>query len=72
MAQGHDPSHHGSAAPQTWVLNPALLILVVCSLLVLALAPAARESLIVLIIVGGAGFLVGWLARGGEAARHSH
>ena len=55
------PSH--SDAPDSWLLNPSVIIITVCSLLVLAFTPGEeRSTLLVLLAVGIVSFLAGRLS----------
>jgi hypothetical protein len=51
-----------SAAPDAWFLNPSVIIIAVCAILVYALSPAeAGGTLLVLLVVGAVCFVVGRL-----------
>jgi hypothetical protein len=52
-----------SDAPESWLLNPSVIIIAVCSLLVLAFTPGEeRSTLLVLLAVGVISFLAGRLS----------
>ena len=63
MAQKAGVSDTDSAAPDGWLLNPSVIIIAVCALLVLATAaPPERSTLITVLVVGVVAFVAGRLS----------
>ncbi|HEV7371362.1 hypothetical protein [Arenibaculum sp.] len=55
------PSH--SDAPDSWLLNPSVIIIAVCTILVLAFAPGdERSTVLTLLVVGIVCFVAGRLS----------
>lgn len=58
--------HDSPAAPDAWFLNPSVIIIAVCALLVYALSPAdVGGTLLILLVIAAISFVIGRLSASG-------